>query len=407
MIPAGWKQVFFDPNPIMARVETGLDIFQKKPPAWLAGRRIGLLSNAASVDRTYRHARHIIAHQHPGQLVALFSPQHGFHCEKQDNMLESADGLDPGLGIPVFSLYGDTRQPSSDMFDRIDVLIVDLQDVGTRVYTFIYTLSYCMEAARTFNKKVLVLDRPNPVNGITVEGNCLAPDCESFVGRYPIPMRHGLTIGELALLFNRHFGIGCELEIVPMKNWRRRMFFQDTGLPWIPPSPNLPTPASAVVYPGQVLWEGTNVSEGRGTTQPFELFGAPFIDSQMVRDTLDPVANVGMFLRPTLFEPTANKWRGQACHGFQMHVTDPMKFRPFTTTLSLIQSVIRNHHEAFEWKKPPYEYEYQKQPIDLIIGDKKIRRRLASLEPLQDLTASWQKGLDDFVRLSSEFQRYK
>jgi uncharacterized protein YbbC (DUF1343 family) len=293
------------------------------------------------------------------------------------------------------------------MLDLIDVLIVDLQDVGTRVYTFIYTLSYCMEAARRYHKKVVVLDRPNPVNGIAVEGNCLASDCSSFVGRYPIPMRHGLTIGELALLFNRHFGISCELEVVAMKNWRRRMFFQDTGLAWIAPSPNLPTPAAAMVYPGQVLWEGTNVSEGRGTTQPFELCGAPFIDPFRIIDFVDRSAANGVYLRPTVFEPTANKWSGQPCRGFQLHVTDPHRFRPYFTTLSLIQAVIRHHNEQFAWKPPPYEYEHQKRPIDLIIGDKNLRRRLASLEPPEDLAASWQEDLDEFARISSEFHLYR
>ncbi|KPJ76475.1 MAG: hypothetical protein AMJ54_11650 [Deltaproteobacteria bacterium SG8_13] len=391
----------------MARVQTGLETLLKNPPAWPAGFRLGLLCNTASVDRSFRHARHIVDRLYPGKLTALFSPQHGFYSEKQDNMVESADSVESELGIPVFSLYGKTRQPRRDMFDLIDVLIVDLQDVGTRVYTFIYTLSYCMEAARQLGKKVVVLDRPNPVNGITVEGNCLAEDCVSFVGRYPIPMRHGLTIGELALLFNRHFGIGCELEIVEMKNWRRRMFFHDTGLPWIPPSPNLPTPASAMVYPGQVLWEGTNVSEGRGTTQPFELFGAPFVDPQRVSGTLDRSASTGVFLRPTIFEPTANKWSGQTCRGFQLHVTDPFRFRPYATSLGLIQSVIRHHQGQFEWKPPPYEYEVQKLPIDLIIGDKTVRRRLASLEPLADITASWRQALNDFVKISSEYHLYQ
>jgi uncharacterized protein YbbC (DUF1343 family) len=391
----------------MARVHTGLENLHKAPPAWLTGCRIGLLSNAASVDRSFRHARDIVERHYPGKLAAMFSPQHGFYSEKQDNMVESADSVDPLLGIPVFSLYGETRQPSREMFDLIDVLIVDLQDVGTRVYTFIYTLSYCMEAAGRFNKKVVVLDRPNPVNGISVEGNCLSAECISFVGRYSIPMRHGLTIGELALLFNAHFGIGCELEIVPMKNWQRRMFFTDTGLPWIPPSPNLPTPASVMVYPGQVLWEGTNVSEGRGTTQPFELFGAPFIDSVRVSDTLDPSASAGVFLRPTIFEPTANKWSGRTCHGFQLHVTDPFRFRPYFTSLSLMQSVIRHHQQRFEWKAPPYEYEVHKQPIDLILGDQALRRRLESLEPPEELAASWQDALDEFVRVSRKFHLYQ
>jgi uncharacterized protein YbbC (DUF1343 family) len=264
-----------------------------------------------------------------------------------------------------------------------------------------------MEAAQRFNKKIVVLDRPNPVNGIGVEGNCLSTDCASFVGRYPIPMRHGLTIGELALLFNAHFGIGCELEIVPMRNWRRRMFFTDTGLPWIPPSPNLPTPTSAMVYPGQVLWEGTNVSEGRGTTQPFELFGAPFIDSVRVGDTLDRSAAAGVFLRPTIFEPTAGKWNGMTCHGFQLHVTDPFRFRPYFTSLSLMQSILRHHRQRFEWKTPPYEYEFHKQPIDLILGDRTLRRRLESLEPPEDLEASWQDGLDEFVQVSRKFHLYQ
>ncbi len=261
----------------MPVVKTGLEVFLDTPPPSVKGQRLGLLCNPASVDRRLVHARQRIDRTFPGQLKALYAPQHGFYAEKQDNMIESADRLDPATGLPVFSLYGDTRVPTRSMMDPIDVMLVDLQDVGTRVYTFIYTLSYCMEAARQYGKKIIVLDRPNPVGGLRVEGNLLDPDCSSFVGRYPIPMRHGLTIGELALLFNTHFGIGCDLEVVSMQGWKREMIFSQTGLPWVAPSPNLPTPASAMVYPGQVIWEGTNISEGRGTTQPFELFGAPFI----------------------------------------------------------------------------------------------------------------------------------
>jgi hypothetical protein len=188
---------------------------------------------------------------------------YGFFAEKQDNMIESADIKDPDLKIPVYSLYGKTRIPTEEMFDPIDVLLVDLQDVGTRVYTFIYTLSYCLEAAEALNKKVVVLDRPNPINGLTIEGNCLKPEWRSFVGRFPLPMRHGLTIGELAHLFNEHFEIGCDLEVIQMKGWRRSMFFRQTELPWVPPSPNLPSPVSTMVYAGQVIWEGTNVAPNR------------------------------------------------------------------------------------------------------------------------------------------------
>ena len=390
----------------MKSVTTGLENLCQNPPAWLGGRRLGLLCNPASVDRQYRHARDVIARRFPDQLTALYAPQHGFQAEKQDNMVESADSIDPILNIPVFSLYSNTRVPTRDMFAPIDVLLVDLQDAGTRVYTFIYTLSYCMEAARTYSKKVLVLDRPNPVNGQAVEGNCVAADCTSFVGRYSIPMRHGLTIAELALLFNRHFGIGCDLEVMPMQNWRRTMTYTDTGLPWVPPSPNLPTPVSAMVYPGQVLWEGTNVSEGRGTTQPFELFGAPFIEPRLLAAAVTATELPGVILRPVTFEPTANKWSGHPCHGFQIHVTDSQRYRPYVTSLKLLQAVIRHHRLDFQWKPPPYEYEFERLPIDLIIGDRTVRERIERLDPIDDISASWRDALDRFVTLSRDIHLY-
>jgi uncharacterized protein YbbC (DUF1343 family) len=293
------------------------------------------------------------------------------------------------------------------MFKPIDVLLVDLQDVGTRVYTFIYTLAYCLEAARDHNIRVVILDRPNPINGIAVEGNCLASDCASFVGRYPIPMRHGLTIGEIGTLFNDYFEIGCDLEVIPMKGWKRNMLFGDTGLPWIAPSPNLPTPGSALVYPGQVLWEGTNVSEGRGTTQPFELVGAPFMEVQKILPTLIKAKLPGVVFRPAVFEPTSNKWQQTACNGFQLHVTDPQRYRPYATSLHLLQAVILHHREHFEWKAPPYEYEFQRMPIDLIIGDRTIRERLEKLDRLDEIEASWQEELDQFTRIARKFYIYK
>jgi len=390
----------------MKRVTTGLENLCQNPPAWLGGCRLGLLCNPASVDRQFRHARDLIARRFPGQLKALYAPQHGFQAEKQDNMVESVDSIDPILDIPVFSLYSNTRVPTRDMFAPIDVLLVDLQDAGTRVYTFIYTLSYCMEAARTYSKKVLVLDRPNPINGQAVEGNCVAADCTSFVGRYPIPMRHGLTIGELALLFNRHFGISCNLEVMPMQNWRRAMTYADTGLPWVPPSPNLPTPVSALVYPGQVLWEGTNVSEGRGTTLPFELFGAPFIEPRLLAAAATATELPGVILRPVTFEPTANKWSGHPCHGFQIHVTDPQRYRPYATSLKLLQAVIRHHRQDFQWKPPPYEYEFERLPIDLIIGDRTVRERVERLDPIDDISVSWREALARFVTLSRDIHLY-
>jgi uncharacterized protein YbbC (DUF1343 family) len=390
----------------MGFVQTGIERLLADPPAWFAGQRLGLLCNPASVDRGFHHTRDRLRQRFPGALRVLFSPQHGFFAEKQDNMIESADMTDPVLGLPVFSLYGSTRIPRPEMFNDIDVLLVDLQDAGTRVYTFIYTLSYCMETARDCGKKVAVLDRPNPLGGEMVEGNSLNPAYRSFVGRFPIPMRHGLTIGELARLFNTRFGIGCDLEVVPMAGWKRRMLFTDTGLPWVAPSPNLPTPAAAMVYPGQVLWEGTNVSEGRGTTQPFELFGAPFLDlSRLTADLLQtPIA--GVVLRPTAFEPTSNKWQGHCCAGFQIHVTDPASYAPYAATLRLLQAVIRHHPQAFAWRAPPYEYEYEKWPIDLLIGDSSIRQRLEALEPIEAIEASWQAPLDEFKAMSREYHLY-
>jgi uncharacterized protein YbbC (DUF1343 family) len=391
----------------MTKVLTGLENLINKPRQWISNERIGILCNPASVDRHLIHTRRLVDQAFPEQLKAMYSPQHGFFAEKQDNMIESENLVDPVLQIPIFSLYGKTRIPGARMFKPIDVLLVDLQDVGTRVYTFIYTLAYCLEAARDHNIRVVILDRPNPINGIAVEGNCLASDCASFVGRYPIPMRHGLTIGEIGTLFNDYFEIGCDLEVIPMKGWKRNMLFGDTGLPWIAPSPNLPTPGSALVYPGQVLWEGTNVSEGRGTTQPFELVGAPFMEVQKILPTLIKAKLPGVVFRPAVFEPTSNKWQQTACNGFQLHVTDPQRYRPYATSLHLLQAVILHHREHFEWKAPPYEYEFQRMPIDLIIGDRTIRERLEKLNRLDEIEASWQEELDQFTRIARKFYIYK
>ncbi|MCG6910793.1 MAG: DUF1343 domain-containing protein [Deltaproteobacteria bacterium] len=390
----------------MRGVRTGLDNLIASPPAWLKGKNVGLLCNPASVDSRLRHARLLIDAQLPCRLKSLFSPQHGFFSEKQDNMIESADTSDPILKIPVFSLYGKTRVPELRMMDGLDVLIVDLQDVGTRVYTFMYTVSYCLEKAREHKLKVLLLDRPNPIGGVAVEGNCLSPAYSSFVGRYPIPMRHGLTMGELARLFNREYGIGCDLTVVPMNGWKRDMLFPATGLPWVAPSPNLPTPASTVVYPGQVIWEGTNVSEGRGTTQPFELFGAPYIDPVAIEAFLRDAVLAGVVLRSTAFEPTANKWKGALCHGFQLHPQDTTLYRPYATTLLLVQAVIACHAGAFAWKQPPYEYEFDKMPIDLILGGKNIRERIENLDDIEDVVASWTDETEAFERMSRSYYLY-
>lgn len=390
----------------MPTVFSGLENFIKSPPSIIKNQRLGLLCNPASVDRNFNHARQVINEKFPGKLAALYSPQHGFFSEKQDNMIESGNIVDHILGIPVFSLYGETRIPTEEMFEPIDILLVDLQDVGTRVYTFIYTMSYCLEAAKKFGKKVIILDRPNPVGGISVEGNLLSSDYISFVGRYPIPMRHGLTIGELARLFNEHFNINCDLEVFPIRGWKRKMFFADTFLPWIPPSPNLPNSVSAIVYPGQVIWEGTNISEGRGTTQPFEIFGAPFIESDKIISFLGGNILPGAILRPVAFEPTSNKWQGELCRGFQIHVTDPIKYKPYYSSLKLLQAVFQCYKNDFAWKLPPYEYEFEKYPIDLITGNPAIRSAVENNDSIEEMEKSWESDIDKYSDTSRKYHIY-
>lgn len=321
-------------------------------------------------------------------------------------MIESDHFVKPGSDIPVFSLYSRTRFPSKEMFDLIDVLLIDIQDVGTRVYTFIYTISYCMEAAKKYGKKVILLDRPNPLGGVRIEGNILEKEYASFVGRFPIPMRHGLTAGEISHLFNVHFNIGCDLEIIPMKHWQRSMLFKDTLLPYIPPSPNVPTASSVLVYPGQVIFEGTNISEGRGTALPFEQFGSPFIKPDLI---LNAVKNKikGAILRPVCFQPTSGKWQDQTCQGFHIHITDPLLFAPYKTSLLFLQQIIKHHKENFQLKPPPYEYEYKKMPIDLILGSKRLRKKIVNLEDIDTLEASWQAPLCEFKETSKRFYLYE
>lgn len=387
------------------QVKTGLDTLYDNLPGCLKGRRLGLLANPASVTSQLAHAKDVIAQRFPGQLCALFSPQHGFFAEKQDNMIESGHFRDPDLNIPVFSLYSETRIPTADMFAPIDTLVIDLQDVGTRVYTFIYTISYCLETAAKLGKSVVILDRPNPVGGLQVEGNILEQDCASFVGRYPIPMRHGMTVGEISAYINATQKIGCDLTVIPMQGWTRDMYWQDTGLVWIPPSPNLPTPLSAMVYPGQVLFEGTNLSEGRGTTLPFEQFGAPYIDiyalKQRVKNRLK-----GIIMRPVCFQPTSGKWQNQTCKGVQIHVMETDEYKPYLYSLILLQEIMRRHPNGFQFKTPPYEYEFERLPMDLILGSRKLRKNLEAMNDPLELEKAWQGPLQQFKQASQAFYLY-
>ena len=388
-------------------ISLGLENLVASAPPQIKNARLGLLANQASVNSRFEHSSAFLARSFPGKLTALFNPQHGFFGEKQDNMIESPNYHDPWLNIPVFSLYGETRKPTEEMFNLIDVLLVDLQDVGTRVYTFIYTLAYCMEAAREWGKTIAILDRPNPIGGLAIEGNLLKESFRSFVGLFPLPMRHGLTIGEIGRMWKEAFGLDCDLLVIPMRGWGREMFFQDTGLPWVMPSPNMPSLETALVYPGQVIWEGTNVSEGRGTTRPFEIFGAPFIEPRRLKQKSVERALDGVVLRETHFQPTFHKWIGKVCGGFQLHITDPRSYKPYYTTLSILSDIISSYPDSFAWREPPYEYEYEKRPIDLILGDDNIREALERGVDPKEIDESWAHDLARFEEMRREYFLYR
>ena len=352
------------------RVQLPLDHLPELWPNKFRGARVGALVHPASVSLKLEHASRMLE-RHSGdlfRLAAFFGPQHGFLGQTQDNMVEWKSYEHPRLYIPVYSLYGDHREPTAEMLGGLDVLLVDLQDVGSRYYTFIWTLYLCVRACERCGVTVIVLDRPNPINGVTTEGLLLDPNYKSFVGMHPILVRHGRTIGELAQQFRDEAFPKCELSVLPMKNWERAMWFDQTGLPWVMPSPNMPTLETATAYPGMCLFEGTNISEGRGTTRPFEIFGAPFIDAEKLCSELNALKLPGVFFRENYFQPTFHKFVGQLCGGAQLHVMDRENFQPFRTGVEIIKYIRKMYCEQFQWKRPPYEYEWKHLPIEILIG---------------------------------------
>ena len=371
----------------------------------LRGRTVGLVCNPASIDATFRHV--IDRADDAGVAVgAIFGPQHGFRSDLQENMIESPHGQDARRRVPVYSLYSETREPTREMLAGLDALVIDLQDVGTRIYTYIYTMANCLKAAAKSGLPVVVCDRPNPIDGVTVEGPMLRTGFESFVGQYPIPMRHGMTIGELASLFNTEFGLGAKLEVVKMEGWSRSSYGDETGLPWVLPSPNIPTVDSAVVYPGTVLLEGTNVSEGRGTTKPFEIVGAPWADPERLAADLNGRGLPGVYFRPVLFEPTFHKHAGQPCGGCQLHVTDRARFRSVETGVAVIDAIRAAGPGDFEWRQPPYEYEHDKAPIDILYGSAELRERLDRGEGAAAICAGWTDEVKPFLNLRQRYLVY-
>lgn len=370
------------------------------------GARVGLVCNQASVDHSLNHVADLLSSEKGIRLTALFGPQHGIRGEVQDNMIETEHTIDKATGVPVFSLYSETREPTEDMLRDVDVLIFDLQDVGCRIYTFIYTLANCMRVAGKMGKKVIVCDRPNPISGEHVEGNILETDYASFVGQFPIATRHGMTVGELARMFAHQYGITCDLDVISMLGWERGFWLDETDAPWVMPSPNMPTLDTATVFPGTVHLEGTQISEGRGTTRPFELVGAPYVDGEELARYLRELDLPGVYFRPCGFRPTFQKHAEKICGGIQIHVTDRRSFRPVITGIAIVKAIYELYGEDFRWKDPPYEYVFDKNPFDIVAGSAALREQIEDKASIEQIQQSWIGPLDEFQRMRTDYLIY-
>jgi uncharacterized protein YbbC (DUF1343 family) len=391
---------------IRKQVKLGLETLLEAEPHRLRGARVGLICNQASVDHKFRHAADLL-YEHPTvELRALFGPQHGIRGDVQDNMIETEHTVDRETGLPIHSLYSETREPTEAMLADLDVLVLDMQDVGCRIYTFAYTMANCMVAARKFGKKVIVCDRPNPINGVDVAGNVLEPEHASFVGQFSIPTRHGMTLGELARMFNEHFQLNCDLEVVKMEGWERNSWHDQTDAPWVMPSPNMPTLDSATVFPGTVHFEGTQLSEGRGTTRPFELIGAPYVEAEEYARRLNELDLRGVFFRSCIFRPTFQKHGGTSCGGVQIHVIDRNVFEPVMAGVAMVKVAHDLYPKEFRWKEPPYEYVYDRNPFDVIAGTSSIRRAIEQGTAIEEIQKNWNEDLDGFRRVRETYLLY-
>lgn len=371
------------------RVAPGLDVLLGPKRGLLAGKRVGLITNPTGVTVKLESAIDRMAQARDFKLAALFGPEHGVRGDAQAGAAV-ADRMDARTGLPAYSLYGTTRKPTPAMLAGLDVLVFDIQDIGARFYTYPWTLALVMQAAREAGMGVIVADRPNPIGGIRVEGPVLDPALASFVGAYPIPIRHGMTLGELALMMNTDFGIGCDLTVVTCTNWRRPDDATQTGLPWVPPSPNMPTIDTAFIYPGTCLIEGTNLSEGRGTTKPFELIGAPFIDAHGLADRVNQRNLPGAHFRPAWFTPSFSKFQGQLCAGVQLHITDRAAFAPVDAGIAILLEVARHHGKDFSFLpgNPPF--------FDKLAGASWLREAITAGESLEAIKTRWQPELAAF-----------
>ena len=388
------------------RTRIGVEVLLEDRIDLIRSQRVALVCNQASVLPDLRHVADVFSAHDGVNMTTLFGPQHGIRGDVQDNMIETPHAVDERTGIMVYSLYSETREPTQEMLENVDTIVFDMQDVGCRIYTFVYTMANCMKAAKAFGKKVIVCDRPNPIGGVGVEGNITEHEFKSFVGQFEIPTRHGMTTGELAKLFNEHFGIGCDLEVVKMEGWRREMYFEETGLSWVLPSPNIPTVDTCVVFPATVHVEGTELSEGRGTTKPFELNGAPFIDPYKWTAELENYGFAGVAFRPCYFRPTFQKWAGQTCGAVQIHVTDRDAFTPVIVGIAMIKTVYDMYMEHFQWKQSAYEYVFDRNPFDVVCGTDKIRKAIESGVSLKEIEDAWAEGLNEFGEIRKSHLLY-
>lgn len=387
---------------------SGLDIFLQKIPKKISGKKIGVLCHAASITSSYTHILDALK-KHPSlKLGAIFGPQHGLFGQTQDNMVEwEGSYKHPVYNAPVYSLYGTTRKPSDKMLKGIEALIIDLQDVGARPYTYIWTVKLCMEACQEHNIPVWFLDRPNPIAALPFDGPVMNKNLFSFVGGAEIPLCHRMTMGEMAVLIKQKYFRSLELHIIWMKQWWRDSVYSETGLPWVIPSPNMPSLNTAIVYPGMVLIEGTNISEGRGTTLPFELFGAPYINSEILKRNIVKRKIPGCLFRSHNFIPTFQKWQNEYCNGMQIHVTEPRSYCAVFTAASIIEAVMQSSDDgAFGFKDPPYEYEYQKNPFDILCGDSQLRECLLKGGSLKKQQDKWKEDLPSFIKIFKDIAYY-
>ena len=389
-------------------VRPGLEVLLDDPRP-IAGKKIGLVTNQSAVTSDLRHAVRLLHAGRGWKLIALFGPEHGIWGEAQD-MEGVEQSVDPLTGLTVYSLYGRHEKdlsPRREVLKTLDALVIDLQDIGSRYYTFIYTMALCMREAAPIGLPVIVLDRPNPIDGVHLEGNIREEKYSSFVGMFPLPTRHGMTPGELARYFNNVFKLNSNLTVIPMRGWRRGMWWGDTGLPWVIPSPNMPTVFTATVYPGMCLMEGTNLSEGRGTTHPFEFFGAPWLEPFKLAEKLNAVGLPGVRFRPHYFLPKFQKHSGKVCGGVELHVTNRWAFEPYRTGLWCVKIARDANPEKFDWRRETYEFVSDRLAIDLLAGSDRYRLLVENGGNPDDWLTEWEDPLRDFASTREEFLLYR